>query len=136
MIDRGYRNSLVETLDTLEDLDAGKLAQSIINNPPPRSWCMDVYIADGDLYASDYYSTGTTIKYEPDVFMIACFDNRQGDIDPTKTYDIGTSWQLSDKFIKKYHDQYLKEISGTKNINEIYEEDMQSKQLIKKEACI
>lgn len=37
MIDRGYRNSLVETLDTLEDLDAGKLAQSIINNPPQEA---------------------------------------------------------------------------------------------------
>jgi hypothetical protein len=120
MIDRKYKDSVERSLARMENLSAGELAKFIFeNDPPPVGWCMDVYIADGELYTSDYYSTGTIIQYEPDVFVILSLDNRQGDLDPTEAYDIGTNWLLSDKFIEKYRDQYLKAFNlSTDNINE------------------
>ncbi len=63
---------------------------------------MDVYVVDGDLCASDHYSNGLAVKYEPDVCIIMSLDNRRGELDPVKAYDIGTSWDLSDKFVEKY----------------------------------
>jgi len=112
MIDMEYKESLQQSLARLESLSADKLAQFIFdNNPPPVGWCMDVYIADGELYTSDYYSTGTIIQYEPDVFVILSLNNSQGELDPTEAYDVGTSWDLSDEFVEKYFENYLKDFN-------------------------
>jgi len=112
MIDMEYKESLQKSLARLESLSADKLAQFIFdNNPPPVGWCMDVYIADGELYTSDYYSTGTIIQYEPDVFVVISLNNSQGELDPTEAYDVGTSWDLSDEFVEKYFENYLKDFN-------------------------
>jgi len=111
MIDMEYKDSLQKSLAKLESLSADKLAQFIFDsNPPPVGWCMDVYIADGELYASDYYSTGTIIQYEPDVFVILSLDNRRGELDPTEAYDVGISWDLSDEFVEKYRDRFPRDL--------------------------
>jgi len=58
--------------------------------------------------ASDYYSTGTIIQYDPDVFVIISLNNSQVELDPTEAYDVGTSWDLSDDLIEKNFENYLK----------------------------
>lgn len=117
IIDRKYKDSLERSLARMENLSVAELANFILeNNPPPVGWCMDIYVANGELHASGHYTTGTVFQYEPDVFIIASPDNRQGNFDPTKTYNIGTNWLLSNKFIEKYRDRYL----GTFNEEGIY----------------
>jgi len=119
MIDIEYKNSLQRSLAKLERLSVDEFARFILNNnPPPVGWWMDVYVVDGELCVSDYYSTSTAIKYEPDVCVIMSLDNSRGELDPAKAYDIGTSWDLSDKFIEKYFGNYLEQFNvDNSNIN-------------------
>jgi len=42
-------------------------------------------------------------------------DNRRGELEPTKAYDIGTSWDLSDKFIEKYFGNYLEKFNSDRS---------------------
>jgi len=87
-----YKESLQKSLARLESLSADKLAQFIFDNNPPPVVVYGRLYADGELYTSDYYSTGTIIQYDPDVFVIISLNNSQGELDPTEAYDVGTSW--------------------------------------------
>lgn len=102
--------SLSESLKKLMELKEDELAEMIVKEgPPPIGFCMDVYIKNGEIKFTDYYTTGTIMEFEPDEFVIVGLDNRQGGLDPTDIYDVGANWDLSEKFIEKYFNTYLKE---------------------------
>lgn len=64
--------SLQRSLEVLNNLNGVDLARMIWEQgPPPVGWGMDVYIRNGEIYFTDYYTVGTIIEYEPDVVVIA-----------------------------------------------------------------
>ena len=69
-------------------------------------WCLDVYIRNGEISFTDYYTTGTTIEYEPDEVLIATLDNTHGDLEPDENYTVGDTWELREEIIKKYRDRF------------------------------
>ena len=79
--------SLKNSLEALNNLSAGHLAHKIFTyGPPPVGWAMDVYIRNGEIYFSDYYTGGTVIEYEPDEVLIATLDNTHGTLEPDENY--------------------------------------------------
>jgi len=98
--------SLQRSLEVLNNLNVGDLASMIWEQgPPPIGWAMDVYIRNGEIYFTDYYTTGTTIEYGPDEVLITTLDNTQGELDPTEVYTVGDTWLLPEEIIQKYSDQ-------------------------------
>ena len=71
--------SLQRSLEVLNNLNGADLASMIWEQgPPPVGWAMDIYMSNGEIYFTDYYTAGTIIEYEPDVVVIARLDNRLG----------------------------------------------------------
>lgn len=103
--------SLQRSLEVLNNLNGVDLARMIWEQgPPPVGWAMDVYMSNGEIYFSDYYTVGTIIEYEPDVVVIATIDNRLRRWDPVVVYTVGYSWALSDELMDKYRDYFEEDL--------------------------
>ena len=103
--------SLQRSLEVLNNLNGADLARMIWEQgPPPVGWAMDVYMSNGEIYFSEYYTYGTIIEYEPDIVVIATLDNRHREWDPTRMYTIGDTWELSDELINKYRGYFEEDL--------------------------
>ncbi len=103
--------SLKNSLEALNNLSAGHLAHKIFTyGLPPVGWCLDVYMRNGEIYFSDYYTGGTAIKYEPDEVLIATLDNTHGDLEPDENYAVGDTWELREEIIEKYRDRFPRDL--------------------------
>ena len=103
--------SLQRSLEVLNNLNGVDLARMIWEQgPPPVGWAMDVYMSNGEIYFSDYYTVGTIIEYEPDVVVIATLDNRLRRWDPVEVYTVGYTWELSDELIDKYRGYFEEDL--------------------------
>lgn len=69
---------------------------------PPAGWYYDIYVYDGKLHATDCITTGTSIDYAVDEYVIYTVDNRDGELDPFAFYTIGDTWVLSEEIVEKY----------------------------------
>jgi len=99
--------SLKNSLEALNNLSAGHLAHKIFTyGLPPVGWCLDVYMRNGEIYFSDYYTGGTVIEYGPDEVLTATLDNTHGDLEPDENYTVGDTWELPEEIIEKYRDRF------------------------------
>jgi len=59
MSNNELQESLKRTLEALNELDAETLADMIYKwGPPPAGWALDVYMRNGKVLFTDYYSAG------------------------------------------------------------------------------
>jgi len=126
MSNNELQESLKRTLEALNELDAETLADMIYKwGPPPAGWALDVYMRNGKVLFTDYYSAGTLLAYEPDEIVITTIDNTQRDWDPTEVYTVGDTWELSDELVDKYRG-YLRRTFLTMSCNIGYGQNWQS----------
>ena len=103
--------SLKNSLEALNNLSAGHLAHKIFTyGLPPVGWCLDVYMRNGEIYFSDYYTGGTVIEYGPDEVLTATLDNTHGDLEPDENYTVGDTWELPEEIIEKYRDRFPRDL--------------------------
>lgn len=111
MSNNELQESLKRTLEALNELDAETLADMIYKwGPPPAGWALDVYMRNGKVLFTDYYSAGTLLAYEPDEIVITTIDNTQRDWDPTEVYTVGDTWELSDELMDKYRGYFEEDL--------------------------
>jgi len=111
MSNNELQESLKRTLEALNELDAETLADMIYKwGPPPAGWALDVYMRNGKVLFTDYYSAGTLLAYEPDEIVITTIDNTQRDWDPAEVYTVGDTWELSDELMDKYRGYFEEDL--------------------------